>query len=163
MRLGLTILTVWSLAFLGARDASSQDLGFESYGLRAGISMNPDQFHGGVFADMGRLFANVRFQPSFELGWGNGVVLGAANADALHYFKPRSWRPYAGGGLGINFIEVTNGVGEGSGLEIKPVLNLVGGIVWGKAKAGALGRYSFEGRLGLGDTPELKLSAGMRF
>jgi hypothetical protein len=163
MRVGLTVLTLWALSFVGAREASPQGIGYESFGLRAGISMNPDQFHGGVFADMGRLIDKVRLRPSFELGWGNGVFLGAANADALYFFSPRSWRPYAGGGLGVNFIEVTNGVGEGRGLEIEPVLNLVGGVEWGKSKEGASGRYLLEGRLGLGETPDFKLSFGLRF
>lgn len=163
MRSVLVLVTMYALVLLGAREVSSQDLGFERLGLRGGVSLNPDQFHGGLFADMGRVFGNVHFRPSFDLGWGNGVVLGAANADALYLFRPRSWRPFAGGGLGINFFDVTEGVGEGRGLDIEPVLNLVGGIEWGKSGKGSIGRYLLEGRLGLGDTPDFKLSFGTRF
>lgn len=163
MRSGLVILMVGALPVLGAPPAYSQELAFEQFGLRGGVSVSPDQFHGGVFADMGRVFRDVRLRPSFDLGWGNGVLLAAANADALYLFGSRSWRPFAGGGLGVNFIDVTRGVGEGRGLDIEPVLNLVGGVEWGKSGEGPLGRYLLEGRLGLGDTPDFKLSVGMRF
>ena len=73
--------------------------------------------------------------------------------------------PYAGGGLGINFIDVTNGVGSGRGFQIETVVNIVGGVEWGGRKPGpgSSYRYVVEGRLGLGDTPDFKLSFGLAF
>lgn len=162
MRCTFVCFTVFVLT-MGIGLADAQEVGFQSFGLRGGVSINPDQFHGGLFIDMGRLFGDVRLQPSFELGWGNGVVLGAVNADALYFFAPRSWRPYAGGGMGLNFVDVTNGVGEGRGLEVEPVLNVVGGVEWGGSKSKAVGHYVVEGRLGIGETPDFKLSFGVRF
>jgi hypothetical protein len=94
--------------------------------------------------------------------WGNGVRLGALNLDALYIFSPRPWRPYAGGGLGINFIDVTEGVGQGRGLDVEAALNIVGGIEWGKLRAG-FRRYRAEARLGIGDTPDVKLTFGIAF
>jgi hypothetical protein len=160
-------LVVLAACLATAPQARAQDLGVQAFGLRSGVSMNPDQFHFGAYLNAGHFTERVRFQPSFEIGLGNGLKLGALNADALYLFAPRRWRPYAGGGLGINFIDVTNGVGQARGLEIEPVLNLVGGIEWGvsKSKTGSrsLHRYLLEARLGLGDTPELKLTAGITF
>jgi hypothetical protein len=155
----------FSFAMGFAAPTRAQDLGLQCWGLRGGVSMNPDQFHFGVFADAGQLTRQVRFQPGFELGLGNGVRLGAANFDALYLFKPRPWRPYAGGGLGINFIDVTNGFGQGDGLGIEPVLNVVGGIEWGEGGKGSRSarRYLLEARLGLGDTPDFKVTAGLTF
>lgn len=148
-----------------ASSGLAQEIGVRSYGLRGGINTNPDQFNFGAHIDAGSLASRVRFQPSFELGLGNGVVLLATNFDAHYLFASRGFRPYAGGGLGINFIDVTSGIGRGGGLNIGPVLNLVGGVEWGAPRAGsrAFRRYLLELRVGMGDTPELKLVAGISF
>jgi hypothetical protein len=147
-----------------ASGATAQELGVRSFGLRTGINMNPDQFNFGVHFDAGSFARRVRLQPSFELGLGNGVRLGSANIDAHYLFTARSWRPYAGGGLGVNVIDVTNGIGK-AGLDLEPVLNLVGGVEWGAPRPGsrAFRRYLLEARIGMGDTPDLKLVAGFSF
>ncbi len=144
--------------------ALGQELGFRSYGLRGGINMNPDQFNFGAHLDAGRLGSRVRLQPSFELGFGNGVALASTNFDAHYLFSSGRIRPYAGGGLGLNFINVTNGMGQ-AGLNIEPVLNLVAGAEWGSPRPGsrAFRRYLLEARVGMGDTPALKLVAGFSF
>lgn len=154
-----------TVATLAPEFADAQDFGLRSFGFRGGISANPDQFHGGVFVDAGRILSNVRLQPSFELGIGNGVRLGAANVDALYLLAPRSWRPFIGGGLGLNFVDVTNGVGQGRGFETALAFNVVGGIEWGTPREGskASHRYLIEGRFGIGDTPDFKISAGIIF
>lgn len=156
---------VFLMVGLAAGTAFGQEIGVRSYGLRGGINMNPDQFNFGAHVDAGSLASRVRFQPSFELGLGNGVTLAAANFDAHYLFTARSFRPYAGGGLGVNFIDVTSGIGRGGGLNIEPVLNLVGGVEWGAPRPGsrAFRRYLLEARIGMGDTPELKLVAGFSF
>lgn len=150
---------------LTAGVALGADLGVRSYGVRGGINMNPDQFNFGAHVDAGYLASRVRLQPSFELGLGNGVVLASANFDAHYLFSARRFRPYAGGGLGVNFIDVRSGIGRGGGLNIEPVLNLVGGVEWGapRARSRAFRRYLLEARVGMGDTPELKLVAGLNF
>lgn len=142
--------------------SEAQDLGIKTWGLRGGLSINPDQFFAGVFFNAGHFSNKVRFQPSFDFGFGNGVRLGALNLDALYIFSPRPWRPYAGGGLGINFIDVTKGVGQGRGLDVEAALNIVGGIEWGKLRTG-FRRYLAEARLGIGDTPDVKLTFGIAF
>ncbi len=158
------ILTLGIAVLLANSDVSvAADLGIRHFGLRGGVSANPDQIHGGLFLDAGRLVSDLRFQPSFDVGFGNGVRLATANLDALYPLGGESWRPYAGGGLGINFVDVTNGVGEGRGWEIAPVINVLGGIRWGSARRGnrSLERYLLEVRLGFGDTTDLKLSFGL--
>ena len=152
-------------AGMATSTALGQELGIRSYGLRGGINMNPDQFNFGAHVDAGSLASRVRLQPSFELGLGNGVTLASANFDAHYLFTARRFRPYAGGGLGVNLFDVTSGVGRREGLNIEPVLNLVGGLEWGAPRAGsrAFRRYLLEARVGMGDTPELKLVAGISF
>ena len=153
------------VSLLLAAGSFGQELGVRSYGLRGGINLNPDQFNFGAHVDAGRLTSRIRLQPSFELGFGNGVLLAATNFDAHYLFTAKRFRPYAGGGLGLNFIDVQSGMGSGGGLDIEPVLNLVGGAEWGAPKTGsrAFRRYLLEARVGLGDTPELKLVAGINF
>jgi hypothetical protein len=145
--------------------ALGHELGVRSYGLRGGINLNPDQFNFGAHINAGNLTPRLRVQPSFELGLGNGVTLGSANFDAHYLFNVRQFRPYIGGGLGINFINVTSGMGRGSGLDVEPVLNLVAGVEWGAPRRGsrAFRRYLLELRVGMGDTPDLKLVAGYSF
>jgi len=145
--------------------ALGQELGARSYGVRGGINMNPDQFNFGAHVDAGTLTSRIRLQPSFELGLGNGVVLASLNFDAHYLFSARKFRPYAGGGLGLNFIDVRSGIGRGDGLNVAPVLNLVGGVEWGAPRTGsqAFRRYLLEARVGMGDAPELKLVAGFNF
>ena len=121
----------------------------------------------GLDDDMGKRSAavtveNLAGNGAHDLGFGNGVRLLALNLDAFYIFSPHPWRPYAGGGLGINFIDVTEGVGEGRGLDVEAALHIVGGIEWGDLRAG-FRRYLVEARLGVGDTPDLKLTAGIAF
>ena len=166
MRVRILFFVLVGVVLVGASQlCESAELGLRRFGVRAGVSMNPDQFHGGLFLDAGRIVSDLRFQPSFEFGIGNGVRLGAVNLDALHPLGGSAWRPYAGGGLGINFIDVTNGVGEARGFQLETVVNIVGGVEWGSGKpgSGSSYRYVVEGRLGLGDTPDFKLSFGLAF
>ena len=79
-------------AGMAAGTALGQELGVRSYGLRGGINMNPDQFNFGAHIDAGSLAPQVRFQPSFELGLGNGVTLASANFDAHYLFTARRFR-----------------------------------------------------------------------
>ena len=155
---GLAILV------LSSRPINAAELGIRHFGLRGGLSANPDQFHGGLSFEAGS-FKKWLLRPSFDLGFGNGVRLGAANFDALYPFSGKKWRPYAGGGLGLNFIDVTNGVGEGRGLDIEPVLNVVGGLEWAGTgrQSRATRRYIVEARVGLGETPDFKLTMGVVF
>lgn len=167
MRQRIPLFVLIAIVLVGTPELSEgADLGVRRFGVRGGISMNPDQFHGGFFLDAGRIFSNVRLQPSFEFGIGNGVRLAAGNFDGLYPLGGGRWRPYAGGGLGVNYVDVTDGVGEGRGADIETVLNIVGGIEWGGGTrgSGASYRYVVEGRLGLlGNTPDFKLSFGLAF
>ena len=55
--------------------------------------------------------------------------------------------------------------GQGRGMEIATALNVVGGVEWGRMKRGARAphRYVVEARLGLGNTPDFKITAGLTF
>lgn len=163
-RLVATAFVVFVFAAPFSGTGRAQDLGLRSYGLRGGISLNPDQFSFGAHADIGRIADGIRLQPSAELGFGNGVLLASANFDAHYLLAPRSFRPYVGGGVGLNFVDVRSGIGSSNGLGVEPVVNAVGGVEWGERRNEQdVRRYLLEARLGFGDTPELKLVFGLSF
>jgi hypothetical protein len=151
---------------LPAMPAAALDLSPRAFGVRGGLSLDPDQLHGGLHARFsgGRRLA---VQPSLELGAGNGVRLLALNADVHFRAGSGRWRPYAGGGPGLSLYDVTDGVGEEGGLKA----SLAGSIVVGLARADGGGRrgqpsgreYMLEARAGLGDVPDLKVTLGVTF
>ena len=66
--------------------------------------------------------------------------------------------------LQLQIFDVTDGVGEGTGVETK----LAGGVLLGVATGGGrrrsgLGRYFLEARGGFGDTPDFRLTVGIGF
>lgn len=151
------------LVFAGlvSSSAEAQNLGVRALGIRGGGNINPDQVSVGLHLDAGTFHPKVRFQPSFDFGFGDGTKLIMANIDALYLFRARPWRPYLGGGLGISFFDKT-GDNQGKGFNAGAALNLIGGIEWGKPPRGARSsaRYLFEVRIGVGDAPDLKLVFG---
>jgi hypothetical protein len=137
-------------------------LSFAPQGIAAstGVSLNPDQFHAGLHVPLGRSW-KPQFRPVVELGLGNGVRLVSLSGDVLYHFEGSRWRPYAGGGPGLSFIDVTDGVGQGDGVETR----LVGVAVAGLAFAPRRGRHGYfvEGRFGVGDAPDVRVAVGMSF
>jgi hypothetical protein len=147
-----------------AAPVTALDLGPRDAGLRAGVSLNPDQVHAGLDVQLGN-GQRIRLRPSLELGVGNGVRLVSLNADVL-FRLGRGWgRPYLGGGPGVNLVDVTDGVGEAAGPEARAVANAVAGVAWGggRVRGQARRRYLVEARVGLGDTPDFKLTVGASF
>lgn len=159
-RHGFAVLArVVVLALLGVFTASAtasaqQPLGFRSWGLRGGVTIDPDQVHVGIFINAGEFAPRVRFQPSFEVGFGNDAIVGAINLDALYTFRKPSWRPYLGGGLGVALVD-PNGKRSGD-FNAEVGLNLIGGFEWGPRA-----RYLLELRVGVGDIPSFKVTAGI--
>lgn len=156
---------VAALAVLVPASVPALDLGLRDPGVRAGLSLDPDQFHGGLDAEVaGR--GRLRFRPSLELGIGNGVRLVALNGDLVWRLGgPGRRRFFAGGGPALTLVDVTDGVGEGAAADASLAGNLIAGAVWDRRRApGRRGRrYLLEARAGFGDTPDFKLTGGLSF
>ncbi len=125
------------------------------WGPRLGLTMDPDQVHFGAHLDAGYLADQLRFQPNFEMGFGDNMDLAAFNFDLLYLFNSDmgSWSPYLGGGPALNITDRGNS-------DLDAGLNAVGGI---ERNLSSGGRFLTELRLGLIDTPDLKWTVGWTF
>jgi hypothetical protein len=94
------------LAVLCLPALASADLLFRGWGIRAGVGDDPDQGIVGVQWDLGTLTTNLRFQPNFELGFGDNHNIAGLTLP-LHYVFPvgGSIAPYAGGGAILAYVD----------------------------------------------------------
>jgi hypothetical protein len=123
--------------------------------------MDPDQIHFGLHADFSSYSSGFRFQPNFELGFGDDLTFGALNAEAAYRFNENweSWSPYLGGGLGLNIVgSDDNGLLDDSDTD-------VGASVLGGLERGLSGgdRFFGEVKLGVADSPDVKFTVGWTF
>lgn len=152
---------VLGIVFLvSTTDAVAQEgLGYRGWGLRGGATINPDQGHIGFHINAGNFAPKVRFQPSFEFGFGSHRYVGAVNIDAFYTFTGRSsWMPYLGAGLGLSFTHIDRDEHRNDGVDVDAGLNLVAGF-----EAGERNQFLLEIRAGVGDIPDFKVTAGINF
>ena len=135
------------------------DIGFRGWGPRVGLSVNPDQVHFGGHLDFGNFARHVRFQPNFEVGFGDHVTLVTVNAEAAYRFLSRwdVWTPYVGGGLGVNRVSFEGGNVDS---ETDIGVNALGGIEKGLSSGD---RFFLEAKFSLNDVPDAKVTIGWTF
>ena len=120
----------------------------QEVGVRAGVSVNPDQFYFGGHAETAPLVGNLRFRPNLEVGIGDDTTLVAVNIEfAYHFPSQRSWHAYAGGGPALNFIR------RGGETDSEGGLNLLVGVQH------ARGLFA-EFKVGTLDSADVKLGVG---
>lgn len=130
-------------------------------GPRVGFSTGPDQLVFGGQLIIGEIAPDLTFDPSLEFGFGDHATIIAANFDLHYHFvvSGSAWRPYAGGGLSLNFIEIDRGFGNDlSDTEVGGSLIVGAGV---PTQSG--NRFFGEMKLGLGDVPDLKVMVGWNF
>jgi hypothetical protein len=156
----ISVIAIAAAGMLAPASATAGDFAPHEYAARTGLSFNPDQFLAGLHFQVGD-GRKPQVRPVVDFGFGNGVRLLALSGDVLYHFADGQWRPYGGGGPGVNFIDVTDGVGEADGLQPKIVAHAVAGLTWAPRRS----RYGYfvEGRFGIGDTPRVRVSVGMSF
>jgi hypothetical protein len=70
-------------------------------GIRAGVSVDPDQFYFGGHVAAGPLVERLWFRPNLEIGIGNNRTTVGFNGEFAYWFPPfrgSQWSPYVGGG-----------------------------------------------------------------
>ena len=154
----LLLLCAFSAVFATAAGAEATVGGI---GPRVGFSTSPDQIVFGGQAIIGEIAPQITFDPNLEFGFGDHQTVIAANFDMHYHFdiEGTAWRPYAGAGIGLNFIEFDNGpFNNDSNTEVGGNLIMGAGI---PTQAG--NRFFGELKFGLGDIPTLKLLVGWNF
>jgi hypothetical protein len=141
--------------------AAEGEIGFRGWGPRVGISDDPDQVVGGVHFDLGEFARNVRWQPSFDAGFGDDVLTLTANFMVAYYFPvDGNVKPYAGGQLTAAYFDFDEDAGDDSETEIG--VAAVGGMETRIGKGQT--RFLAEVQIAFGDDlPDIKLLAGWTF
>lgn len=143
---GLSFLL--ALTAFSSVPAAAQDAGF-----RGGISVDPDQFYFGGHLETSPLVDRLHFRPNVEVGFGDDIMLVAANMEFVYKFEPSGdWGIYAGGGPALNiysFDDIDDSETEGG-------LNLLVGV---ETRRGLF----FEFKLGVVESPDFKFGVGWTF
>jgi opacity protein-like surface antigen len=154
------LLLICALAALVPAAALAQSPVVSGIGPRVGFSIDPDQLVFGGQLLIGEIAPDVTFDPSLEIGVGDDITVIAANLDLKYHFSVRGseWRPYAGAGIGLNFLSWDSPGRDDSETEVG------GNVILGAGAPTRSGnRFFTELRFGLGDIPELKIMVGWNF
>ncbi|MDM7915232.1 MAG: hypothetical protein QUU85_08200 [Candidatus Eisenbacteria bacterium] len=105
--LSIAVLGLILAGLLGASAASAQDMGFRGWGVRAGLSSDPDQFVVGMHLNLGELAENLRFVPNTDIGFGDDLTVFTLNPE-LNYVLglPEAGNLYFGGALGFVYTKL---------------------------------------------------------
>ena len=141
------LVVVGLASSLGADSAYAQS----SAGVRAGVSVNPDQFYFGGHVQTAPLIDRLRFRPNVEIGVGDNVTLVAFNLEFAYMFPSRQrWHVYAGAGPALNYL-----VGSNSS-DLRGGFNILLGL---EHREGLF----VEMKIGAIDSPNLKFGVGYTF
>ena len=127
-----------------AAPASAQGLG-----VRAGASVDPDQFYFGGHYESRPLVEQLHFKPNVELGVGDDITTLGINFEFVYKIPidGSPWNLYAGGGPAVNFYSFNDNNETEGGLNV---------LVGAETSQGVF----FELKLGALDSPDLKVGVG---
>lgn len=133
-------------------------------GARVGYSFSPDQFFIGAHTDLGNVIGPTRLVPNIEFGFGGDWTTIALNADFLYDFEGTAWS--VGGEVGIirtswddhGYSDIPGVDYDTSSTDLG--LSVLGGYRLQMSNGTTL---LLEGKLGLANSPDFKLSVGYNF
>jgi hypothetical protein len=138
-----TLVCVGLFLVLSAGSAAAQDAG-----LRAGASVDPDQFYFGGHFETAPLVDRLRFRPNVEIGVGSDITLIAFNIEFAYFFPSRHpWQIYAGAGPALNIIDFNDNT------EVEGGFNILVGV---QHRQGLF----VEMKIGTIDSPDFKFGVG---
>lgn len=152
VRISSVFAAVFGFCLLAASPAAAQN----EFGVRAGVTSSPDQFHFGGHYDTGPLFDKVSFRPNLEVGVGNSITTVAVNFEFVYWIPVHRhpWRVYAGGGPALNVYRYYDASRYGfDHTDTKPGFNLLVGLAHRRG-------FFAEAKVGLIDSPNAKFSVG---
>jgi opacity protein-like surface antigen len=143
--------------------AEPSGLGWNGWGVRAGVTDDSEQVVGGVHFNLGEVSRDLRFQPDLQVGSGDDHTTVYGTVPLYYRFRRMSRVvPYAGGGLALGYVDVDlpdNSQGDDS--EFETGAKATGGLEWPRVNT----RQSFfvELSLGFGDVHDVSLLAAWSF
>ena len=101
-----------------AEGEGSGEADIEGWGVRFGLSDDPNQLIVGAQYDFGEITNGVHFEPNIEIGFGDDFTILSTTAAAHYHFKDvEKVRPYAGAGVALAFmVRCLTGVVKGRAL-----------------------------------------------
>ncbi len=144
---------VWLLAFVAGFGAFAvaPAAAQTSAGIRAGLSVDPDQFYFGGHVETPPLVDRLRFKPNVEIGIGNDVTVVAFNIEFAYVFPSRrAWNVYAGGGPALVIMDTSEDTDSGGGFNL---------LVGAEHQSGLF----TEIKVGFVDSPDFKIGVGYSF
>jgi hypothetical protein len=137
-----TALTAWPSIALG-----------QGPGVRAGVSVDPDQFYLGGHYETDPLIERLHFKPNLEVGFGDDLTHVGVNFEFVYKFPTRTeWTLYAGGGPAINYYSFD----DLDASDTEAGLNFIFGAEMSRG-------LFFEVKLGAFDSPDVKFGVGWTF
>jgi hypothetical protein len=145
------LTVVWIVAARVPSDA-------QGLGLRAGLSVAPDQFYFGAHAESRPIVDELRFRPNVEAGFGSNLTVVAFNAEMVYPFElSNGTRLYAGAGPALVILSRNRrNPAAGNVTSLQPGFNFLVGVR-------LPGRTFAELKLGVIDSPEVKIGFGFEF
>ncbi len=138
--------------------SSGSDIGWRSWGLRVGLTTDPDQIVGGAQFNLGEFRPNLRFQPDVQLGVGDDFTTLYATAPVYYRFDVQEkFTPYAGGGVTLGFVDhdlPATSSGDETSFEIGA--RATGGLEWNRSGGTP---FAVELSLGFGDVHDAQVVA----
>lgn len=132
--------------------SAATNLGLEGWGLRAGLSIDPDQVIVGGHLDLGRFADSIHFMPNLTAGFGDDFTIVAISPDVLYTFPVEDiGHLYAGGVLTLQWIDFNDDTDTELGLHG------LAGLMFDSAPV------VIELNVGIDDAPDLKASIGYTF
>lgn len=121
----------------------------QGLGVRAGASVDPDQFYFGGHYESLPLVEQLYFKPNVELGVGSDITTLGLNFEFVYKIPINGspWNLYAGGGPAVNFYSFNNDSSTEGGLNVLFGAETAQGVF-------------FEVKLGALDSPDLKFGVG---
>jgi hypothetical protein len=129
-----------------------------TFGVRVGVSGDPDQFYFGGHVETPPLIEHLTFRPNAEIGVGDDLTLFAFNFEFAYWIplKNQPWRVYLGGGPALVIRSFHEGHPQHGDSDVGGGLNFLLGIQHRKGLFAEL-------KVGAIDSPTIKFCVGYVF
>lgn len=120
----------------------------QGVGVRAGASVDPDQFYFGGHYETAPLVEQLHFRPNVEVGFGDDITLVGFNLEFAYKIPlDGPWSLYAGGGPALNIYSFNDDNETDGGLNLLFGAETTNGLM-------------FEVKVGAINSPDVKFGVG---